>query len=276
MIMITSFANPRVAQAFVDYMATQGIILTIQTHEQTDIWLANDSQESRVRAELEQFLANPGDSRYLAASWNTGHTGGGLRYQRYPFLATISQKAGPFTMVIMAACVLVYLLMQIVGDRAVMTWLAWPYKDSLHYELWRYFSHALMHFSIMHIAFNLLWWWYLGGPVEKRLGSGKLITLTLVSALLSGFVQAKFGGPLFGGLSGVVYALMGYVWLRGERDPESGIYMQRGLMGFALLWIVIGFFDVLGMSIANAAHITGLVVGLAMALVDTMHARKRT
>lgn len=276
MIMITSFANPRVAQAFVDYMATQGIILTIQQHEQSDIWLANDSQESRVRAELEQFLANPGDSRYLAASWNTGHTGSGLRYQRYPFLATITQKAGPFTMVIMAACVLVFILMQAVGDRAVMVWLAWPYKDSLHYELWRYFSHALMHFSILHITFNLLWWWYLGGPVEKRLGSSKLITLTLVSALLSGFVQYKFGGPLFGGLSGVVYALMGYVWLRGERDPESGIYMQRGLMVFAVLWIVIGFFDVLGMSIANAAHISGLVVGLAMALVDTMHARKRT
>ncbi|VFS35634.1 Rhomboid protease glpG [Serratia liquefaciens] len=32
MLMITSFANPRVAQAFVDYMATQGIILTIQQH----------------------------------------------------------------------------------------------------------------------------------------------------------------------------------------------------------------------------------------------------
>jgi GlpG protein len=32
MLMITSFANPRVAQAFVDYMATQGVILTIQQH----------------------------------------------------------------------------------------------------------------------------------------------------------------------------------------------------------------------------------------------------
>ena len=44
MLMITSFANPRVAQAFVDYMATQGIILTIQQHTQSDIWLADESQ----------------------------------------------------------------------------------------------------------------------------------------------------------------------------------------------------------------------------------------
>jgi GlpG protein len=276
MIMITSFANPRVAQAFVDYMATQGVILTIQQHTQSDVWLADDSQSSFVHRELEQFLANPGDPRYLAASWSTGDTASGLHYQRYPFLETIRQKAGPFTLGMIAACMLVYLAMQVFGDRTVMVWLAWPYADNLRFEFWRYFSHALLHFSLLHITFNLLWWWYLGGPLEKRLGSGKLITLTVISALLSGYVQAKFSGPLFGGLSGTVYALMGYVWLRGERDPESGIYMQRSLMAFAVLWIVLGYFDILGLSIANAAHVTGLLVGLAMAMVDTLHARKRT
>ncbi|HBC9558258.1 TPA: rhomboid family intramembrane serine protease GlpG, partial [Escherichia coli] len=86
MLMITSFANPRVAQAFVDYMATQGVILTIQQHQQTDVWLADESQAQRVHAELVRFLENPGDPRYLAASWQSGQTDSGLRYQRYPFL----------------------------------------------------------------------------------------------------------------------------------------------------------------------------------------------
>lgn len=66
MLMITSFANPRVAQAFVDYMATQGVILTIQQHNQSDVWLADESQAERVRAELARFLENPADPRYLA------------------------------------------------------------------------------------------------------------------------------------------------------------------------------------------------------------------
>ena len=77
------------------------------------------------------------------------------------------------------------------------------------------------------------------------------------------------------GESGVVYALMGYVWLRGERDPQSGIYLQRGLIIFALIWIVAGWFDLFGMSMANGAHIAGLAVGLAMAFVDSLNARKR-
>ncbi|RKR53273.1 GlpG protein [Yokenella regensburgei] len=274
--MITSFTNPRVAQAFVDYMATQGIILTIQQHTQSDVWLADESQADRVHKELALFLENPADPRYLAASWESGHTNSGLQYRRFPFLATLKGNAGPFTLLIAALCIVVFIIMNIVGDQPVMLLLAWPYDPSLKFELWRYFTHAFMHFSLMHILFNLLWWWYLGGAVEKRLGSGKLIVITVISALLSGFIQHKFGGPWFGGLSGVVYALMGYVWLRGERDPESGVHLQRGLILFSLVWLVAGWFDLFGMSIANGAHVAGLVVGLAMAFADTQNVRKRT
>lgn len=95
MLMITSFANPRVAQAFVDYMATQGVILTIQQHNQSDVWLADESRAERVRAELARFLENPADPRYLAASWQAGHTGSGLHYRRYPFFAALRERAGP-------------------------------------------------------------------------------------------------------------------------------------------------------------------------------------
>ena len=89
MLMITSFTNPRVAQAFVDYMATQGVILTIQHSVHFDIWLADDSREAVVRDELQRFLSNPGDGRYLAASWQSGQTHSGLRYRRFPFWSTL-------------------------------------------------------------------------------------------------------------------------------------------------------------------------------------------
>ncbi len=85
------------AQAFVDYMATQGVILTIQQHNQSDVWLADESRAERVRAELARFLENPADPRYLAASWQSGHTDGGLHYRRYPFFAALRERAGPVT-----------------------------------------------------------------------------------------------------------------------------------------------------------------------------------
>lgn len=276
MLMITSFANPRVAQAFVDYMQTQGVILTIQHHEQSDIWLADDSQAERVRAELARFMENPADPRYLAASWQSGQTSSGLHYRRFPLRATLQERGGPLTLFIFAACLLVFALMNIVGDQAVMVWLSWPYSDAVQFEAWRYFTHAVMHFSLVHIIFNLFWWWYLGGAVEKRLGSGKLLVITLISALLSGFLQFKLAGPWFGGLSGVVYALIGYVWLRGERDPERPVYLPRGLAIFTVVILVAEWFGVSAMNSATGAHTAGLLIGLAMALVDTMNARKRT
>ena len=82
-------------------------------------------------------------------------------------------------------------------------------------------------------------------PDGKRLGAGKLFVLAVVSAFFSGWAQSLFSGALFGGLSGVVYALMGYVWLTGERAPERGLMLPRGLMVFSVLWLVAGYFDIL-------------------------------
>ncbi len=274
MMRITHFNNPRLAQAFVDYMATRGVTLRIEHGEAYTILLDDESQAAVVENELQQFVRDPLHPRYQDASWQSGNTASGLQYQRSSLLANIRERAGPLTMTVMIACVAVFILMQIVGDRTMLYWLAWPADEGQYFQVWRWFSHALLHFSLLHIAFNVMWWWYLGGAVEKRLGTGKLVVIALISALLSGWMQAKFSGIWFGGLSGVVYALMGYAWLRGERDPESGIFLERGLMAFAILWLVIGYFGAFGLAIANAAHVTGLLVGLAMAAADTYKVRK--
>lgn len=273
MTRITEFSNPRMAQAFVDYMATRGITLRVEHENGYTLWLDDDSKVDLVENELNQFIRDPYHPRYQAASWQAGNTASGLHYQSTSLMTQIRQRAGPLTLSVMALCVAIFILMQIVGDRAVMSWLAWPDSDQ-RVELWRWFSHALLHFSLLHIAFNLMWWWYLGGAVEKRLGSGKLFVILLISALLSGWMQSKFSGVMFGGLSGAVYALMGYAWLRGERDPDSGIHLERGLMAFAVIWLGVGYMGWFGLSIANAAHVTGLVVGLAMAFVDTQKRRR--
>lgn len=273
MVRVIALSNPRLAQAFVDYMATQGIQLDIRvTGSEAELWLEEEAQLDQVQHALQQFLLEPFHPRYQAASWQTGSTDADLKYQGYSYLQTLRSKAGPLTLSVMVLCIAVYLLMQVVGDNPVMAWLAYPSGSGQYLQIWRWFSHAFLHFSVLHILFNLMWWWYLGGAVEKRLGSGKLLVIALVSAAISGWGQSLFSGAYFGGLSGVVYALMGYVWLVGERTPQQGLFLPRGLMAFAVLWLVAGYFDILGMSIANAAHVVGLVIGLAMAFWDTRRA----
>lgn len=120
MLMITSFDNPRIAQAFVDYMATQGVVLTVQRNTQWDVWLADEQQAARVQAELVRFMENPADPRYLAASWQSGQTNSGLRYRRFPFLSALKENAGPLTTGVLVLTVLVFVLMQVIGDQPVM------------------------------------------------------------------------------------------------------------------------------------------------------------
>lgn len=273
---ITQFTNPRMAQAFVDYMATRGVRLHIEQQQHSyELWLDDEDQLISTESELSQFMRDPNHPRYQAASWQSGTTRLRMEYPRGQFLTNLRERAGPLTMSVMVICIAIFILMQIVGDETVLSWLSWPDGPGQYFQIWRWVSHIFLHFSLLHIVFNLLWWWYLGGAIEKRLGSGKLFVITVISALLSGWMQAKFSGIWFGGLSGVVYALMGYCWLRGERDPQSGVFLERGLIVFSVLWLVVGYYGLFGMDIANMAHFTGLLVGLAMAFADTQASRKQ-
>ncbi|MFT8209879.1 MAG: rhomboid family intramembrane serine protease GlpG [Symbiopectobacterium sp.] len=268
-IRLTALSQPRLAQAFVDYMQTQNIQLELRfSGQEVELWLDDEARLPEVQQALDVFIQDPMHPRYQAASWQAGSTSSPLRYARFSYLQTLQQRAGPLTLGVMITCIVVYLWMVIFGNDRAMMWLSYPDAGQKG-QLWRWFSHAFLHFSLLHILFNLMWWWYLGGPVEKILGTRKLLTLALLSAVASGWIQSFFSGIYFGGLSGVVYALMGYVWLYGERVPSGPLFMQRGLMAFALLWLIAGYFDILGLSIANAAHVAGLVIGLALAFGDT-------
>ena len=274
MVRIMAFSNPRAAQAFIDYMTTQGIKLEMRPQgQEVELWLNEESRLGEVEQHLAAFLREPFHPRYQEASWRAGQSNHTLTYPRYSYLARIRSQAGPLTLSVMVLSILIYLLMPVVGGDRLMNWLGWPADSSQYWQLWRWVSHALLHFSPLHILFNLLWWWYLAGPLEKRFGSGKLATIALVSAFFSGWAQSLYSGIYFGGLSGVVYALMGYVWLTGELAPKAGIALPRGLMVFSLVWLVAGYFDIFGLAIANAAHVAGLILGLMMALKDVRSLR---
>ena len=68
-----------------------------------------------------------------------------------------------------------------------------------------------IHFSLTHLVFNCLWIYVLGSKIEQIDGHITFINLVIFSSIISNLAQHFFGGSsLFGGLSGVIYGLLGY------------------------------------------------------------------
>lgn len=138
-------------------------------------------------------------------------------------------------------------------------------------QIWRLVTPALLHFGWMHLIFNMLWLWYFGRQVEALQGSRWLALIVVIAAVVSNLAQYFTGTLLFGGMSGVDYALLGYVWLMSRLRPEQGYFVPQMLVVFMLGWMVFtmtGLADAIGFgNVANEAHLGGLLAGLLMAVV---------
>lgn len=277
MIEIGRLPNSRAAQAFVDYLKGKHIDCQIEPLMQgVAILVIHDKDVEQARKEFAHFITHPYDSKYLQASWEHGDTHTKLDYGA-PSLQLFTQfitGAGPITLIIFALCSVIFAAMNL--GFANPTYEALSYFGAVpnadFSQFWRVFTPSLLHFSAMHIIFNLLWWWYLGGKIETRIGTAPLLILLLVAGTLPNIIQYYVSGPHFGGLSGVVYAVAGYTWVMGMRKPAAGIGLPPSYMGFMLIWLALGFTDVLGISVANGAHIGGLIIGLAQGLLDSRKA----
>ncbi|MGO1247786.1 MAG: rhomboid family intramembrane serine protease GlpG [Oceanisphaera sp.] len=263
--------DPRRAQALVDYLTDLGLKceLTLDDEHKVTIWLVDESQWPKAEPEIKRFIAEPLHPRYQAAAWRQGNTD--IQFAKGAsqsgLLSTLLTRTGPINLLVLVTCLLVYGLSHI--HFPIFKWLSFPPQLSLLVgaDIWRGFTPALLHFSLMHLVFNLFWWWYLASQVERHRGSGKLILLLLVAALLPNIMQFLVSGPHFGGLSGVVYALLAYVWLSGRLNPGGGISLPDGMAVIMVVWLVLGFAGVLG-PVANLAHLGGGIIGLIQAWLD--------
>lgn len=166
---------------------------------------------------------------------------------------------------------------RIEGDYLIFT----PLSDSLAAgQWWRLITPMLLHFGILHLAMNAMWYWELGRRIEQHQGPWRLLLLTLLYGLVSNFAQYIFGGPsLFGGLSGVLYGLLGYCWIYQRLAPTPAYRLPPGVLVMMLVWLLLclsGLMTALGFgSIANAAHVGGLLIGCATGLLGGALARRR-
>jgi GlpG protein len=270
-----------IALLFTNYLLTLGIDAKVipeviindigESKQGYTVYCQHDKTE-QAQIEFEHFIEQPFDDKYQQAAWHHGKTvtlKGGDSTLLASFKESFLAHAGIFTLVVFALCWFVFLGSELGWARDIFLLLQFYPRLSLgtfFAEPWRLIGPALFHFSLLHIVFNTMWWWQLGGSIEKILGKGILINLFLVSAIFSNLGQFFVSGTNFGGLSGVVYALVGFVWWFGYLAPEKGLSLSKPIIGFLLFWLVLGFLDVLPVNVANTAHLLGLISGCLLAV----------
>jgi GlpG protein len=191
----------------------------------------------------------------------------------------------PVTAGLIFVCIAVYGAIEI-ADLTVISDALWYAKsprlamalglsvpDAVQGEWWRVVTPIFMHAppgrggtGILHIIFNLWWLKDLGPVVERTHGALHLLAFVLVSAAISNTAQYVSYGPHFLGMSGVVYGLLGLLWMRARVDPTVPYQVPPGVMMWMMIWFVLCWLGMMG-PVANMAHAGGLLTGLAWGFI---------
>jgi membrane associated rhomboid family serine protease len=129
-------------------------------------------------------------------------------------------------------------------------------------EWYRLVTSMFLHQQWLHIGFNMLSLWWLGGPLESALGRARYLTLYLLSGLAGGALTYLIAAPNSPslGASGAIYGLFGAMVVLMRRLK----YDMRPLLMLLVINLVITFAP--GTDIAWQAHVGGLVAGTAIAI----------
>ncbi len=293
---IGSLENQSLAEKLGLLLRTQGIQNLVETDEDRrwSIWIIAEDDTDRARQILTAFQSDPDSPSFrpppvLTPSASADHAHASqtppgasrppTRRPRpgSPFQQEPVQNAPPWiTAGIVLICAVVALATGLGTRMDSVRWLLIsevPYRlgaplslflpEVRHGEAWRLLSPAILHFGWPHILFNLWAFWDLGNLIERRAGPSRLLGLIVGLALISNFGQYFAAGPRFGGMSGVIYGLLGYAWMMGRFRPEAGIGLHPQSVVMMLVWFVICLSGALGVPVANAAHGFGLIAGIA-------------
>ena len=113
----------------------------------------------------------------------------------------------PVILTFALAAVAVHLLSSALGEGFKVAFAAWP-----EFYDWRSYlglvSHILGHGNWQHLLGNFTMILLLGPILEERHGSGPLITMILLTALVTGIVNVMFFSTFLVGASGIVFMLI--------------------------------------------------------------------
>lgn len=261
--------NPTDAQRFVDYLLSLGITAKVDhLGEVWAIWIHDENQVDRSKQELELFRQAPQAARYRDAVREAQVVRREIaqkqKQARKNYVEVRDQWASPWrrrpvTVAMIAISVVLVFAEEVLPVDYLMFWMPAIQQG----QVWRLITPIFLHGSLLHLLFNMWWMYDLGTLVETQLRTLRYVTLLLVIALVSNVSQYVVSGPYFLGMSGVVYGLFGYAWVRGRLDPTCGLYLRPDIAFWMMGWFVLCLISP-RMNVANTAHGAGLVAGAVL------------
>lgn len=294
MRMIGHLQHEADARLFGDYLYARGIKNDVESERDGTwmIWVHGEDELQTASDLLEEFRSNPQNPEYRKVAREAEE----LRRSEEEKNAAAAKRQfdssqvfrrgalgmGPLTTALIAISVLVYLFRELGGNKdfwnilfisnydtgSLATRIQFGLPEVRNGQIWRLLTPIFLHFGILHIFFNMLWLRDLGSAVEARQGAWYLAVFVLVIGLCSNLGQYLLSGPLFGGMSGVVFALLGFVWMKSKFDPFSGYFLHPSTVTMMLIWFAIGFLGFL--PIANTVHAVGLGLGIAWGYISAV------
>ncbi len=302
---VGTLPNEQQARRFVDYLITQEIEARADADDDGwAIWVMDEERVEQAAAEFKDFRAQPDDRRYANVSGQAERVrqqriekqkaaAKNVVEMRGQWNRGMTRKA-PATFLLIAACVVIFLMTHMASapkygspidenlrrEQRTPTyrWLAFrdpltyftvessdPYYNIRRGQVWRLATTMLLHAGAFHIFFNMYMLYYFGGQMESRKGWLMFLIFVVVASVFATIAQVVLTGPNVVGMSGVVYALFGYIWMKARFDPKSGFFIGQFTVIILIGWFFAGFLDVGWFrNIANGAHGGGLLFGIAL------------
>ena len=99
-------------------------------------------------------------------------------------------------------------------------------KKSRREKYWRLFTPCLLHNDIFHIFFNMIWLVVLGKQMEMRLSLFRYALFILIAAVVTNTAQYLMSGSNFIGFSGVLCAMLTFIWMRQKKTAWEGYQLR--------------------------------------------------
>ncbi len=175
--------------------------------------------------------------------------------------STVLRRWPPVTTAVVVAAVALTLLFWSHAP-LVRRWLVADPDRVWDGQLWRLGTSALLHANVIHLAFDVWFIWLFGKATEQWMGSPRFVGFFVATAVGPLAAELLAGGTGVG-LSGVGYALFGFLYALRREEEFAAELMTPSVVSTLVFWfflcIVLTYTHI--MPVANVAHGAGAVIG---------------